>query len=175
MKTIMKKCVLIFPLLFIAFLTTAQMSQQKILNIGIGLGAYTAGGIPIGVSFELPLKENNISVGGSIDYARYGYNYDGYKWNYTFFYFGARASYHAAKALSITDDKFDPYIGFSLGFRTSSYSDNYGYGNYSSPYSSGLFLGTHLGARYLFSDKIGGFAEVGYGVSVLRIGMTLSF
>jgi hypothetical protein len=157
--------------------TPAQLSGDRPLyiNAGIGLGAYTAGGIPIGVSVEKTIQ-NNISVGGSVDYARYGYNYSGYSWHYTFIYVGARASYHLGELLNTGNEKFDPYAGVSLGYRHASYKDTYGYsGDYYSPYSSSLYLGIHAGARYMFSEKIGGFAEVGYGVSALRLGLTAKF
>ena len=70
--------------------TPSVSSRQKYLNVGVGLAAYYGGGLPLGASFEVDVK-NNISVGGSVDYLRYGYNSGGYKWNYTFVYAGARA------------------------------------------------------------------------------------
>lgn len=148
--------------------------RNKYLNVGVGLAAYYGGGLPLGASFEVDLKDN-ISIGGSVDYMRYGYNSGGYKWNYTFVYAGARASYHLAEVLNVADGKFDPYAGATLGLRYAGYSDNYGYDNYVSPYNSGLYLGIHVGARYLFNEKLGGFAEVGYGVSALRLGLTAKF
>ncbi|MVM38602.1 hypothetical protein GO730_15290 [Spirosoma sp. HMF3257] len=68
---------------------------------------------------------------------------------------------------------FDPYIGASLGFRYagSGYSDYY----YSSSYNSGLWVGLHLGARFMFSPKVGAFTEVGYGVSAVKLGLTAKF
>ncbi|GAB3921593.1 outer membrane beta-barrel protein [Larkinella terrae] len=148
---------------------------EKFLNAGVGLGTYTYRGLPIGASFEYTIKDN-LSVGGSFDFARYGYNSGGYKWNYTFLFFTARGSYHFGDILDISDSKFDPYAGISLGLRTSSYSDTYGSSrDYYSPYGNSLFLGLHLGSRYMFSEKIGGFAEIGYGVAVLRVGLTAKF
>lgn len=152
----------------------AVSARQKYLNVGVGLAAYYGGGLPLGASFEVDAK-NNISIGGSVDYLRYGYNSGGYKWNYTFVYAGARASYHLGELLNVGNDKFDPYVGATLGFRYAGYRDSYGYNDYVSPYSSGLYVGVHLGSRYMFSEKIGGFAEVGYGVSALRLGVTAKF
>ena len=154
--------------------TPSVSSRQKYLNLGVGLAAYYGGGLPLGASFEVDVK-NNISVGGSVDYLRYGYNSGGYRWNYTFIYAGARASYHLGELLSVGNDKFDPYVGATLGLRYAGYRDTYGYDNYVSPYNSGLYLGVHLGSRYMFSEKVGGFAEVGYGVSALRLGVTAKF
>lgn len=144
--------------------------KHKYLNVGIGLGAYYGGGLPLGVSFEVDTK-NNISVGGSVDYFRY--NPGGY--GYTFLYAGGRASYHLGELLDVSTNKFDPYVGATLGLRYAGYHNSYGYDNYVSPYNSGLFLGIHLGSRYMFSEKVGGFAEVGYGVSALRLGVAAKF
>lgn len=147
----------------------------KFLNAGIGLGTYTYRGLPIGASFEYTVKDN-ISVGGSFDFSRYGYNSGGYKWSYTFLFFAARGTYHFGEILNISDSKFDPYAGLSLGVRTSSYRDNAGYsGDYYSPYGNSVFLGLHAGARYMLSEKIGAFGEVGYGVAALRLGVSAKF
>nr|WP_293837697.1 hypothetical protein [uncultured Arsenicibacter sp.] len=147
--------------------------RTSYLNGGIGLASYWGGGIPIGVSFETTIADN-LSVGGSVDYAHYGRNYGGYKWSYNFIYAGARGSYHLGELLQ-TGDKFDPYAGISLGVRIASYKDNAGYGDYYNPYNNGLYLGLHVGGRYYFTEKVGGFAEVGYGVTALRLGVTAKF
>ncbi|GAB2558689.1 hypothetical protein [Spirosoma areae] len=155
--------------------TPSVSSRQKYLNVGVGLAAYYGGGLPLGASFEVETKNKNVSVGGSVDYLRYGYNSGGYKWNYTFVYVGGRVSYHLGEALNVGSDTFDPYIGATLGFRYAGYNDTYGYDNYSNPYNSGLYVGIHLGSRFMFSEKLGGFAEVGYGVSALKLGLTAKF
>lgn len=36
----------------------------------------------------------------------------------------------------------------------------------------GFAWGTHLGARYMFTPKVGAYAEVGYGYSYLNLGVT---
>ncbi len=152
----------------------AREGRHVYLNAGVGLAAYYGGGLPLGVSVEADVK-NNFSVGGSVDYFRYNYGY--YSGGYTFIYAGARASYHLGDALNVQNEGFDPYIGATLGFRHAKYRDSYGYsyGDYGSGYNSGLWLGIHAGARYLFSPKIGAFAEVGYGVSALKVGLTAKF
>ena len=177
MKTI-TLILLSFAAMFIVSSAQAQdAGRNKYLNAGIGLAAYTAGGLPIGASLEVDVK-NNISAGVFFDYARYGYRYGSYKWHYNFLYFGARGSYHLGELLrdlDIHNSKWDPYAGLSLGIRTASYRDNAGTENFTSPYSGGAFLGVHVGSRYMFSEKLGGFAEVGYGVSALRLGITARF
>ncbi|GAB3976612.1 hypothetical protein GCM10028806_36530 [Spirosoma terrae] len=149
---------------------SSARSKPIYLNAGIGLATYYGGGLPLGVSVEVGTK-NNFSVGGSIDYYRYSYGY--YSGGYNFIYAGGRASYHLGEALNIQNSDFDPYIGASLGFRYaggSSYS-YYDYGGY----NSGIFVGLHLGARYMFSPKVGAFTELGYGVSAVKLGLTAKF
>ncbi|SOD81581.1 hypothetical protein [Spirosoma fluviale] len=152
----------------------ANGDKHVYVNAGVGLAAYYGGGLPLGVSAEVDVK-NNVSVGGSVDYFRYNYGY--YSGGYTFIYAGGRVSYHLGDALRVENSNFDPYIGASLGFRHASYRDSYGnsYSDYGSGYNSGLWLGIHAGARYLFSPKVGAFAEVGYGVSALKLGLTAKF
>lgn len=42
-------------------------------------------------------------------------------------------------------------------------------------FDNSIFFGVHAGARYLFSDHVGAFAEVGYGVAALKLGATFKF
>lgn len=156
--------------------STAGSSHRNVyLNAGVGLATYYGGGFPIGVSVEVDAR-NNFSVGGSIDYYRYSYGY--YSSGYNFIYAGARGSYHLGDALNVQSSNFDPYIGATLGFRYAGYGGSHGYGyydGYSSSYNSGLYVGIHVGARVLFSPKVGAFAEVGYGVSALKLGLAAKF
>lgn len=152
----------------------SHRSRPVYLNAGLGLATYYGGGLPLGISVEVGAK-NNFSVGGSIDY--YHYNYGYYSGGYNFIYAGARASYHLGEALNVQNNTFDPYIGASLGFRYAGYNDSYDYGGYyyGNSYNSGLFVGLHLGSRFMFSPKVGAFAEVGYGVSAIKLGITATF
>ncbi|MBN8823937.1 MULTISPECIES: hypothetical protein [unclassified Spirosoma] len=151
--------------------TTYSRGHKNVyVNLGLGLATYYGGGFPVGVSVEADVK-NNFSVGGSIDYYHYNYYYSS---GYNFIYFGARGSYHLGEALNVQSNSFDPYIGASLGFRYagSGYSDYY---YYSGGYNSGVWVGLHLGSRFMFSPKVGAFAEVGYGVSAVKLGLTAKF
>lgn len=152
-------------------MSMAHGKRNVYLNAGVGLATYYAGGFPIGVSVEVEAK-NNFSVGGSIDYYRYSYGY--YSGGYNFIYAGARGSYHLGEALNVQSRDFDPYIGATLGFRYAgaggsySYADGYGY-------NSGLYVGIHVGARLMLSQNMGAFAEVGYGVSAVKLGLAAKF
>ena len=141
---------------------------KNFLNVGIGIGTYYEG-LPFGASFEHGFTDN-ISAGVFVDYSTHSYSdFPGSKLN--IIYGGIRGSYHFARLLNVTNPKFDPYAGVSLGY----YSVNFTSGDFGSPYSSTVFFGAHAGAQYLFSNNVGGFAEVGYGVAALNLGLTFKF
>lgn len=39
----------------------------------------------------------------------------------------------------------------------------------------GVAYGLHVGGRYYFTDQIGAYAELGYGIALLNIGLTAKF
>ncbi len=147
-----------------------------LLNAGLGLGYYYAGGVPLLLSLEFAVNDV-FTVGPYLGYTSYSYNYfntAGYRYRYTFFDLGVRGSYHFNEIFEITNEKVDIYGGAFLGYVVSSYSgDNIS--GFSDPYASGLRLGIHAGARYFFSQKVAGYAELGYGIAPLSLGLTFKF
>jgi len=176
----MKK--LLSSLFVLAFMLVSVQSfaqykkGDKLLNAGIGLGAYYGGGIPLGASFEVGVTDE-ISVGAQADFYTWGYNFGGgYRYRYTFLPIGVRGSYHVNELLNLGVDNLDLYGGLSLGYYISSYRDNSGYsGFYDNAYGNRVFLGVHIGGRYYFKPNLGAFAEVGYGVAPLKIGVAFKF
>lgn len=118
-----------------------------------------------------------IGIGGMLGY-KYAYlnNYGDYEASWTDVVIGARGTYH----LTILKDKnnhFDPYAGVLLGMRIQTYRNTY-YDYYDDHYDSGGVFpatGVFVGAKYNFTKAFGAFAEVGYDVSVLRIGINFNF
>jgi hypothetical protein len=148
---------------------------DKLLNLGIGLNSYYGGGVPIGAAFEYGITDE-ISIGAQIDFSRWSYGYGGYKWSYTFVPVAVRGSYHFGKLINLPTDKLDLYGGAALGYYISKYKDNTGYtGYYDNVYGNKALFGIYAGGRYYFKDNIAGFAEVGYGVSTLKVGVTFKF
>lgn len=157
----------------------AYKQGDKQLNVGLGLGSTLSGSgftsvvPPIGISFEYGLKEK-ISVGGYLGYSSASYEAFAWKWNYSYVIIGARGSYHFA-----TSDKLDPYAGLLLGYNAASVSitkpAGYTGPELKSASAGGVVIGGHIGARYYFTEKIGGFAELGYGIAYLTIGLTSKF
>ncbi len=151
----------------------------NLLNAGIGLGSYGlsgTGGLPLTASFEHGFSKN-ISAGASLGFIQKKY-FD--SWKYTYLLFGARGSYHFNEALKITNPKVDVYAGAGLLYRHYSikYTDKGFDGEpmFNVNTSGGdITIDLHAGARYLFSDRIGGFAELGYGISPLQLGLAVKF
>lgn len=176
----MKKVFLMFFVAAFMSLASEKAFAQyekgdKLLNVGIGLNSYYGGGIPIGVAFEYGVTDA-ISVGAQIDFSRWSYNFGGYKWSYTFVPVALRGSYHFGQLLNLNTDKLDLYGGAALGYYISSYSDNTGYsGIYDNSYGNKGLFGLFAGGRYYFKENIAGFAELGYGVSTLKVGATFKF
>lgn len=154
------------------------------VNLGVGLGlgyGYALSGLhstpAMSASFEYGIADNvgpgTIGVGAMVGYKSYGWKSSGYKGTWSNIIVAARGTYH----YDVFDNpKLDTYAGISLGVRHERYSDNAGtdfyYGKASSTYlTSGLFVG----GRYYFTDKIGAFGEVGYDMSLLKLGLTARF
>ncbi|NHA03523.1 hypothetical protein G7092_06950 [Mucilaginibacter sp. HC2] len=150
-----------------------QVKGANLLNAGIGVGTYYVG-LPFGVSFEHGFSKD-ISGGIFVDYSSHNYgSYYGGNSKLNIVYAGVRASYHLGEVFKVTNNKFDPYAGASLGYHHISWTYD-GSNSVATPYDNSIFFGVHAGARYLFSDHVGAFAEVGYGVAALKLGATFKF
>lgn len=83
----------------------------------------------------------------------------------------ARANYHLGD-----HDKFDPYLGAGVGYRTAkwNWSDNDPDEDYALSYDSPFHLGMELtgGARYFFTENIGAYVEVGMAKAVVQFGIS---
>jgi len=148
---------------------------DKLLNVGIGLGSYYGGGVAVGAAFEYGVTDF-ISVGAQADFYTWGYNWgSGYKYRYTFLPIGARGSYHFGKHF-LQIEKLDLYAGASLGYYISSYKADTPFGgSYNDSYGSKVLFGVFGGGRYYFKPNMAAFAEVGYNVTPLKVGITFKF
>lgn len=161
----MKK-LLTFSFLLAVLLTTsfkgfsqAYKQGDNLVNATIGVGN-GFGGLGFGGSFEHGFSDI-ISAGGSVDYLGLGTSYG----SGSLLYVAARGSFHAGELLK-AGDKLDPYIGLGLGYLS---WPGTGFG------TSGVFFQGHIGARYWFSNNLGGVAEVGAGAAALKVGLTFKF
>ncbi|MBO9683447.1 MAG: hypothetical protein J7502_12395 [Flavisolibacter sp.] len=182
----MKKKIVLAAVIVFSLLVTNKVSAQEstkfddvtgvnLLNAGVGLGTYGlygTGGLPLTASFEHGFSKN-ISAGLEAGLVQRKY---GYGWKYSYFIIGARGSYHFNEVLNVSNPKLDVYGGAGLLYRhfkikyTGEWDELYGKAS-----SGDVTLDLHAGGRYMFSDNVGGFAEVGYGFSPLKLGVSLKF
>lgn len=158
---------------FTAFHASAQddVKGHTFINAGVGIGTFGflgTGGLPITGSIEYGFTDK-ISGGIYVGAVSRTYASD---WKYKYIVGGARASYHFNEALNVSNPKVDLYGGLSLYYRGYTLK----YESLGTKYNSSagtVGLGIHIGGRYMFAEKIGGFAEIGYGVSPLQLGVTV--
>ncbi len=142
---------------------------DKLLNVGIGVNSYYAGGHPVGASFELGITDE-LSVGGNFDYL----DNTNYGLQFTVLYFGTRISYHFNESFEIDNNKVDLYGGAALGYRSFKWNDA-GLDR-GSAYESRIYAGAFIGAKYYFLKNIGALAEVGaLGSTNARVGIGFKF
>ena len=118
----------------------------------------------------------NIGVGGMVG-IKWAYStgktYDATWLNYII---AARGTYHLTL---LKNEKFDPYGGVIIGVRIYDYKDSYfNQNNYKNPNSYNRVYpvtGVFVGAKYNFTKVFGGFVELGYDVSLARVGFSLNF
>jgi len=184
----MKKLFFISILLITS--TTVMYGQNfvkgtNVISAGIGLGS-SLGGFNYGsqtpalsLNYEKGIWEVGgpgvISLGGYAGRKSYKYSGPGYtqKWGYTII--GVRSAYHYN---GINSDKFDVYGGIMLSYNILNYSykDNNGNNiNTGRNYGSAAGFTLYAGGRYFFSQNTAVFAELGYGVSYLTLGLSLKF
>lgn len=91
-------------------------------------------------------------------------------WRYSYTIIGVRGDYHF-----YTTDKLDTYGGLMLGYDIVS-DKRHGEGDGADSNASGsdASFSIYVGGRYFFNPHIGAFAELGYGIAWLNLGMTFN-
>lgn len=156
--------------LFVSSFSLAQMAIDKssrFVNAGIGVGGYgffNGSGVGLNASYDQGILDD-ITVGVLAGYRSYGNTVSSFD-------IGVRGSYHFNKLINLSTDKVDLYAGLGISYYRLSYGDFYSnVPGFSNSYST-TYIPFHAGARYFFSDKLGGFAELGSSLATLRLGIT---
>lgn len=178
----MKKILFLFLAVCMASFVNAQPFQPgtSVIQGGIGLGSNLGGlgkGRPaISASYEYGKWEVGgpgvISLGGYLGNTGFKYSTMGYKqsWNYTVI--GFRSAYHYNGFTEAPE--LDVYGGAMLSYNNVSYSTS-GTGFGGNSYGSGIGISLYVGGRWFFSESFGAYAELGYGVSTLNLGVAYRF
>lgn len=161
------------------FVTSYAIGQEfnqgtSVINLGFGLGGhFDTFGSPshkpsISASYEYGMWDvpgpGVVSLGGYLGHKSYKYD-AGDKWNYTML--GVRGAYHY-NGLEIDD--LDVYGGAMLSYNILSYDNTY---TAAGTYGNEMGISVYVGGRYYFTDNFGAFAELGFGVSNLNLGVAL--
>lgn len=160
MKNLLTIATTVVVLCFFTHQIHAQAYQQgrQTLNAGLAIGYGTG----LSASYDFGVHEF-ISVGAIGAFTTR--NFIGT--DRTSFGLGARGSVHLGSfindPLGIDNDKFDPYAGLLVGFRTE---------NYVNSYTRGL-VGLYLGGKYYFQEKLGVYVEL--GAPYTSLGVTFKF
>ena len=174
----------------IAFITSTQSSIKAqafqngdmVGNLGVGFGwygyGYGASSLPaFSLSIEKGIKDienvGPLSIGGIIGFKHASYAWTSvYDWTWNDVIIAARGAIHYDL---LKNEKVDTYGGVGLGLRIQSYSDYNVFGVKGSSTSVKPLFALYLGGRYYFSDKLAGFAELGYGLGYLTLGLSYKF
>ena len=156
---------------------------DNVASLGVGLGGYYGGWYGHGVK-KMPLisasfdhcffdnlfnEKSSIGIGGLVGYKSIKVvDY----WKINYIVIGVRGTFHYALV-----NKLDTYGGLHLGYDicNSKYIGPYGSTWDRSTGGSGLSYGFFVGGRYYFTNSIGAYAELGYGYSILNLGVSFKF
>ena len=177
-----KGSILLVTLLLAAIVSVKAQVYEKGTNVvsaGVGLGSsivssYGSQTPGISLQYERGVAEAGpgvISVGGYLGFKSYKYNYgSGYSYKLKYTIVGVRGSYHLTQ---LNVENLDLYGGLMLSYNIVSVSDNTG--SSGSSYGSAAGFSAFVGGRYYFAKTLAVFAELGYGVSYLNLGLALKF
>lgn len=158
---------------------------DKLLSLGIGFIKQLPDGNsekmtipPVPISFEYVIKDDlfegngALGIGGFLGYtaAKQDSYYGTYKTSRLII--GARGYVHYALV-----EKLDTYAGVLIGYKSDATKYSYDDEQTNSPnqkFTDGTpTLNVFAGARYFFNDKIAGMAELGWGISIVTIGVAI--
>jgi len=184
-KNFTKMAIIAIAALTMSMTAQAQMptfnNGDNLVSFGIGFGGYYTGAfynnassIPaISFYYEKCVKDNlfddksSLGIGGMVGYT--SAKWSDY-WKVSNTVIGVRGALHYAFV-----DKLDTYAGLMLGYNIVSWNYYSSWIGGSSNSSSAVVLSGFLGARYYFTDNVAAFAEVGYGVANINLGLSLKF
>lgn len=149
------------------------------VNLGVGLiPTFGLGdvGLPLSVSVDYGFREEvgpgDVGIGGYIGYSGSTDNDPNFgDVTRTYVIVGVRGTYHIDLIEGV-----DTYAGLLAAFNVATVSVENNPAGFNIP-SAGGGAGYSLfaGGRYYFTDNLGVFAEVGYGISIINGGLSVKF
>lgn len=157
------------------------LNNSKLLSAYQSNNSYKYSGFgPVFGSFEHGITDN-IGIGGCISYSSFGgswvqesylNSYD-YSYRWSTLSIMIRGAYH----FNLNNPKIDSYAGIGLGimkfgYKWTSNDPNFNESNNNISLGTPLGYQIFIGGRYLFTDKIGVYGEIGYGISLMNLGLS---
>ena len=121
---------------------------------------------------SIPHFPTSLGLGASLAYSGYSKNYGFGEYNYSNFEIMTHAIYHVNLIKKIP---MDTYVVLSLGFNIESSDLDVGVGGDAPDRNGGFKIGTSVGARYYFTNRLAAVGELGFGMGLLRLGMDFKF
>jgi hypothetical protein len=154
-------------------------SVSPTLSLSYERGVTELGPGVLGIGGFFARKSVHYEDVNSYAYSNTTYNYD-QRWSNMVI--GLRGAWHYNEWHG--SDRFDIYAGLMLGYNVGSYKNKstktvngvttaYDY-SYSGS-SSFVTWSTYLGMRYFFTEKVGAYLELGYGMTAANLGLALKF
>lgn len=120
---------------------------------------------------SIPHFPTSLGLGASLAYSGYTKDFRYGEYSYSNFEIMTFAAYHVKLIKKIP---MDTYITLNMGVNIE--SSDLEYGTQSAPERNGGFkIGTSIGARYYFTNKLAAVGELGFGMGLLRLGMDFKF
>lgn len=153
---------------------------QTYIGPHLGLGSFESsvsfgGDVEYGLTKPGEAGPGRIGIGGTVDYWRWsgGTGY-GYTWTYSWVPVGFFGAYHFV----LDNRKWDLFAGLGLGYlivNSSLRGPDGGIIETGAPaYSSHVYWSGVAGARYFFSPTLALHGRLGWGASVLSVGLNLT-
>lgn len=195
---------IILPLsLFSTLCSSAQVVKEgdNTVSVGYGVGTFigafanafdiysevtTSSMGPVYVKYE-HMVTDKLGLGVNFAYTQnsWSYRYEGFDTNGNSVFYTEttdRTSYSVLARLNAhfgNEEKFDPYIGFGLGYRDANWEQTSnnpdGFSDVSLRGLMPLGMELTIGARYFFTPNIGLYAELGGAKSVVQGGLAVKF
>jgi hypothetical protein len=180
-KLLLMVSLILLGILTIQAQTTPFVKGDKVLNCGFGIGTYSLKNYkvkvpPIFASFEygiLPMFKNKgvLGLGAFIEYAGYKKDYSSYDYETVkHFTIGVRGNVHFPLV-----DKLDTYASLLVG----NHLNYFKYHNYLDEELKSkerrIAMSLLIGGRYYFNENLAAMAELGLGITAIRIGAAWKF
>jgi len=186
----MKYAVSCFIALLFA-LTTLQAQENmfdsgdKVISVGIGIGntlfdagtAYSTLVPPISISYEQAILDDITDKGvlgliASMGYTSYKLRYStdsrDFGWNYNNYILGTGALFHYPLL-----HRLDSYAGAMVAYNFTVIAEYGDTGDNIADAAGGLLFAAFIGGRYYFTNQFAAFAQLGYGVAYLTLGVSI--